>query len=344
MIAGAIRYAGPHAAVRTLFGDLLRPSDYNLLLNAANISELLAALGTTAYAPALRTQGKSVAYRLRHHWIARAEKVANLQPATGRELCNAYLTKMELEALRTLLRGVVRGVERRQLLSMLPPLPAGSSLPLAALIAADSLGQAARTLEDSAYAEAISQGIKESRADGDALWRIEAALDREYFARLEAVCGHFSGSERAIVTRLIGAIADSFNILTAQRLRKTFHLTPQAVSRQLVPFGPRVRGDQRRALCEWSGDGPPPFWFGGIVAARQFRIPLTRALCGEAMKPLFTVPFHAGLALAYIVLSEFETADLLAIHEAKHWGVERALIEDGLVRFYGPTLSGGSGV
>jgi hypothetical protein len=69
-----------------------------------------------------------------------------------------------------------------------------------------------------------------------------------------------------------------------------------------------------------------------------------RLLCGEVVKPLFTVPFHAGLALAYIVLSEFETFDLLAIHEGKHWGVERALIEDGLLRFYGSTLSGGSGV
>ena len=344
MIANAMHYAGPNAAVRTLLGDLLRPSDYKLLLNAADSSELLAALGTTRYAPALHTQGRSFDYSLRLDWISRSEKVANLQPANGRELCNAYLARTEVDALKTLLRGVFRGVERRGLLSIFPPLPSRSSLPLTALMAINNLEEAVRVLKNSAYADAVNQGIKEGRAGGDVLWSIESALDREYFVRLEAACRDFYGYEGAIVTRLFGAIADTFNVLTAERLRKTFRLTPQAVSRQLVPFGLRLRAGQRRALCEWSGEGLPPASFGGIIAGRKLAIPLMRALCSEAIKPLFTVPFHAGLAISYVLLSEFETADLLAIYEGKHWGVERALIADGLIRFYGPALSGGSDV
>jgi vacuolar-type H+-ATPase subunit C/Vma6 len=344
MIASAMRYAGPNAAVRTLLGDLLRQSDYKLLLNAADSSELLTALGTTRYAPALHTQGRSFAYVLRLDWISRTEKVANLQPANGRELCNAYLAKIEVEALKTLLRGVFRGVERRGLLSMLPPLPASSSLPLTGLIAINNLEQAVRVLTHSAYANAVNQGIKEGTAGGDALWSIEAALDRGYFVRLEAACRDFYGYEGAIITRLFGAIADTFNVLTAERLRKTFRLTPEAVRRQLLPVGLRLRADQRRALCEWSGEGLPPASFDRIIAGRKLTIPLMRALCSEAMKPLFTVPFHAGLAISYVLLSEFETADLLTIYEGKHWGIERAEIADGLIRFYGPALTGGSDV
>jgi vacuolar-type H+-ATPase subunit C/Vma6 len=345
MIARAIRYAGPSAAVRTLFGELLRSGDYEMLLNAADISELRDALGTTRYAAALRTREKSFAYGLQQDWIARTEKVANLQPANARELCLAYLAKVEVEALKTLLRGIARGVERRRILPMLPALPAGSSLPLNALLATTSLEQAAQALEHTRYADALKEaGAHGGEARGDAVLRVETAMEKQFFDSLAAACRDFSGSERAIVNCLIGALADAFNVLAAQRLRKTFRLTPEAASVHLVAFGLRLGANERRALCEWTGDGMPPVWFGAIPAAGGLRVSLLRALCREVTKPLFTVPFHAGLAIAYIVLIELELTDLLAIHEAKQWGVERAAIADALIRFHGPALIGGSGV
>jgi V/A-type H+-transporting ATPase subunit C len=346
MIARAMRYARASATVRTRLGGLLRPGEYEILLNAAEVPEFLEALRTTPYASALRTAGKSFAFALQHQWIGRTESVANLQPAPARDLCSAYLAKIEIEAVKALLRGIGGRVERRRLLSMLPPLPAGSSLPLTALSATKNIEEAARVLKGTVYGSAIEQGVKEARASGDhLLWSIEAALDREFFLTLHGACRRFSGAERAVVNRQIGAVADVFNVLAAERLNKTFHLTPQAVSRQLVPFGLRLGVEERRALCEWPGEGPPPIRLPGSLAGGPLRIALMRMLCREAAKPLFTVPFHAGLVFAYVLLSELEVDDLLAIHEGKQWHVERSIIAAGLIRFSGPALNGGgSGV
>lgn len=345
MIPRCIHYAGPNAAVRTLLGDLLERSDYEMLVNTADVAEFLEALGTTRYRSALRLQGKSITYALGHDWIARAEKVASLQPANSRGLCLAYLAKLEVEALKTLLRGIAQRTERRRILSMLPPLPAGSSLPINSLLATNSLQEAARALEHTRYTDVVKWlQTRSGEAPASRLFEIETALDRQFFAGLAVASQNFSGSEAAIVGRLIGALADMFNILAAQRLRKTFRLTPQAVGRHLLPFGLRVRSNERQALCEWSGDGAPPVSFHGLLSARESWVGLMRMLCAEAIRPLFTSPFHAGLPLAYILLTELEEADLVAVHEAKRWGVERGALAERLIRFHGPALMGGPGV
>ena len=342
MIARALHYVGPNAVVRTRLGDLLRSSDYEMLLNAAELPEFLEAMRTTPYAPALQVPGKSFAFALQYHWLGRTESAANFQPFRARDLCNAYLAKMENEAVKTVVRGIARNTERRRLLSMLPPVPESSSIPFAAVTATDKLEAAAKVLRGTTYGDAIEEGIRVARTgDGDELWPIEAALDRRYFIRLEAAGRRFAGAEGVVVTRLLGAVADAFNVLAAERLNRTFHLSPQAVNRQLVPWGLRVGANEWRALCKWPGEGLPPIRFRRDLAEGRLRVALLRMLCREAMKPLFTVPFHAGLTFAYVLLSELEVDDLLRIYEGKQWGAERSIVAAGLIRFHGPGLSGG---
>lgn len=338
MIGRAIRYAGPSARVRTLFGDLLRPNDYELLLNAAGIAELTAALGTTAYASALRIQGKSFAFAIRQHWVARTEKVAAVMPPDARELCLAYLAKVEIEALKTALRGIARDVDRRRIVSMLGPLPARSSIPLNVLLAAGSLEEAVRVVSGTLYGAGLADAMKTVKAQSDqpiavSLLPLETSLDHSLFARLLSATRRFTGSEHHVVARLVGVLADAINVLAAQRLRKTFQLTPQAVSLHLIPFGFRLGGAQRQALCDWTGEGLPPVRMGRTASGSELRVAVMRAVCAEAIKPLFAAPFQAGLAIAHVLLSELEGWDVIAIHEGKQWGLERIAIAGRLIRF-----------
>jgi vacuolar-type H+-ATPase subunit C/Vma6 len=349
VIGRAIRYAGPSATVRARFAQLLGADEYRLLLNAPDVAALFAILRTTAYAPALGVAGRSFNFAIQQQWIARTERAARMMPAGARELCLAYMAKVEVEALKTILRGISRSVDRRKLASMLGPLPTTPSIPLTTLLAADNLEQAAHALSGTLYGKVIEEGLKEIsiRAPKDAsllILPLETALDREFLARLIAACRHFSGLEGTIVGRLIGTLADCVNILMVERLRKTFHLTPEAASRHLMPFGFRLNGRQRIALCDWNGEGTPPFWFGGGIASRAaLRVALLRTLCGEAAKPLFAAPFQAGLTIAYVLLTELESADLVTIYEGKRWGVERGDIAERLIRF-SPTGTGIAGV
>lgn len=348
MIARALKYAGPSATVRTLFGDLLRPAEYELLLNAANVPEFLAALRTTRHAAALRSEGKSLAFCLQSEWVAHAEKVAAIVPTDARELCLAYLAKVEIEALKTVLRGIARGADRRRLLSILPVLPTGSSLPLSAILAADNLAKATVALKDTPYGEVVAEAIRTSEATSaeaagsSPLLRVESGLDHRFFARLIKACEPFSSFEYAIVDRLIGTLADATNVLAVERLRKTFHLTGEAADTHLVEFGFRLRSSDRRRLWEWTGEGALPVWPGGGGRDGSLRTAVMRELSKEATRPLYSVPFQAGLAIAYVLLTELEIADLVAIYEGKKWGLEREAIFDRLIRWRGPTSTGES--
>lgn len=350
MIARALKYAGPSATVRTLFGDLLRPADYELLLNAATVPEFLAALRTTRHVAALRSDGKSFAFCLQSEWVAHAERVASIVPTDAREVCLAYLAKVEIEALKTLLRGIARGTDRRRLLSMLPVLPIGSSLPLSAILAADNLEKATVALKDTPYGEVVAEAIRTSEATGaeaagsSPLLRAESALDHRFFARLIQACEPFSGFEHAIVNRLIGTLADATNVLAIERLKKTFHLTGEAAGTHLIAFGFRLSPSDRRRLWEWTGEGPLPVWPGGGGRDGSLRTTMMRELSKEATRPLYSVPFQAGLAIAYVLLTELEMADLVDIYEGKKWGLEREAILDRLIRWCGPTSSGESRV
>jgi vacuolar-type H+-ATPase subunit C/Vma6 len=330
-----------------MFGELLGASDYELLSNAADLAEFFAALRTTPYASTLRSESKNFAFAVRGHWVARVEKVAKLMPSAARELCLAYLAKVELEALKTLLRGILRGVNRRQLLSMLPPLPTGSRIPLTEFLATNNLEEAARALKRTPYAAAVAEEIKTVSTGGEladrSLLAFETALDRLFFAGLAATCQFFVGSEHTTIKRVIGTLADTTNVLAVERLRKTFGLTPQAAANYLVSFGFRMGGAQRRELCEWNGEGPAPFLLResrpGVALATLAR----QLLCREAIKSLFTVPFHAGLALAYVLLSEIESSNLVTIYEAKQWGMDHAAILRRLIFFRSAAAAGDSG-
>ncbi len=338
MIARAVTYARPSATVRARFGRLLGPDEYKLLLAAADVISFFSVLRTTSYAAALDLPGRSFGFAIQHDWIARAENVAQLMPGGARELCLAYLAKAEIDALKTLFRGIARAIDRRRLASMLGPLPATISFPLNALLAANSLEEAAQALSRTPYGTVIAPAMK--AASGGAtgsptlsVLPLEQALDRWFFVRIMDACRHFSGVERRIVERLIGTLADTANILAVQRLRRTFHFAPDAVDAHLVPLGFRLDQRKRRLLCEWDGEAMPPFWFGGIASRADLRVALMRTLCVEAVKPLFAAPFQAGLAISYLLLTEMETADLVAIYEGKRWAIERGDIAERLIRF-----------
>lgn len=349
MIRRAVRYAGPSALTRTLCGDLLGARAYSLLLNAADVGELLAALRTTSYAAAVNEPGRRFDYAIRDRWRKSVEKISARAPGAAQGLCLAYLARLELEAVKTLLRGIAAGMERRRLLAMLPPLPAASSIPLGAVVAAADLAQATAALKGTPYHEAISTGIEASAAQPSARATslpsaIETALDRGYFARLITAAGRFSGGERVMIERMVGLMADAENLLAVERLKKIFRLSPESVAPFLIPFGARLDASRRRALLAWNGERPAPY--GGDTGASpcSLRVLLLRVLHAEARRLLFTIPFHAGLLFAFAIMSDHEASDLIAIQEAKRWGLARNEVGDRLIRVPAGDDIGESGV
>jgi vacuolar-type H+-ATPase subunit C/Vma6 len=352
MIAKASRYSLPIARIRAAMSDLLGACEYAMLLHAPSLDAMMAALRTTAYAPALRAADPGFATAVRGFRLSRAERLVGALPADALALCRTFLSRFELEALKVILRAVVSGAERRRTLSMLQPMPAHPVLPIKRLLAARTLEDAARALAGTPYAAPLTEGLKSAtdqavgaRNAPSPLSEVEAHLDRLFLTRMARASDAFSGEERTIVRRLVGLLIDVNNVLWTERLRRTFHLAPEAVARRLCPAGFYFDSANKRAtLARWDGHGQPPFVAVGLEeAGGPLRISLMRMLAREARRPLFAIPFQAGVALGYLVTVDLETADLVALYEGRRWGRDPMQLADMLIRFHGAALAGGEG-
>lgn len=351
MILKASRYSLPIAKIRTSLGDLLGAREYAMLLHAPRLDDMMAALRTTAYGPALRTADVSFATAVRRFRLSKAERLIRALPPGALALCRTFLSRFELEALKVILRALVSGTERRRTLSMLQPMPARSVLPIEGLLAARTLEEAAKTLAGTPYAEPLTEGLKSAAEEAvgtnnaPPLSEVEAHLDRSFLIRMSRASDMFAGEERAILRRLLGVLIDVINVLWTQRLRKTFHLPPEAAVRRLCPAGFYFdNANKRETLAHWDGEGQPPFIAVGLEeAGGPLRVSLMRMLAREARRPLFAIPFQAGVALSYLVMGDLETADLVALYEGRRWGRDPMQLADTLIRFHGAALAGGEG-
>ncbi len=349
MIGKGIRYAYPVAVVRALLGNLLRETDYTFLLQAAGSEEMLAYLRSTARGGAIAEdswRAVSFAIALYEHYLSEAAKIIALFPLTVQELCRAFLLRFEIESLKVILRAAGQQIDATALMLMLRPLPAATALPVDRLAAARSVDEIAEALVGTPFAQPLQEGLGASSSEAaQSLFAVETRLDRWFFTQLFAAAAPLSGRERALVRRLLGSIADVTNILWAQRLRTTYRLSPSETLPFMIPYGFRLDQRKRQALALWDGRQVLPISLPGV---RRLAVPLRPLLMGllrrEAFRPLLTIPFQAGVPLAYLLLCEIEVEDLRTIYEGKRWGLAPAQIAERLVFFRGPSIPGAAHV
>lgn len=352
MIVKTARYSLPIARIRTSFSDLLDAREYRMLVHAASVEEMLAALKTTGYAEPLRGETAGFAVAIRQYRFSKAERLVGSLPAHARTLCLRFLSHFEVAALKVILRGVSAAAAPRQVLAMLQPMPTRSILPVDRLLASKTLEEAAEALAGTPYFTPVTEGLQSSESESDraprpnapgTLLAIENRLDRWFLSRLVDAGGVFSGHEARITGRLVNVIVDVTNILWAERLRRTFHFSPEETARRLYPAGHYFDDvGKRRVLARWDGEGQPPFVTTDLEEiASTLRVSVMRVLAREAYRPLFAIPFQAGVPLAYLVHGELEVADLVALHEGRRWGRDPMQLADELIRFHGTSLAGG---
>jgi len=351
MIVKVARYSYPIAKIRASISDLLDAREYAMLVYAQGLDAMVAALNTTAYAAALQSGTAAFTLAVSEWRRAKAERLVALLPKHARTVCQAFLSRFELDELKVILRAVASGTDRRKVLSMLRPLPAGSVLPIEKLVAAKTLEDAARVLAGTPYAGPVAKGLQTAasetagpdRAPGS-LMAVELEIDRWFLSRLASASTIFSGHEGKIVRRLIGALIDVTNVLWTERLRRTFHFSPEETECRLCPAGFYfATAKQTAMLAQWSGEGQPPL-LGLEQAGPSLRLSMMRMLAREARRPLFAPPFQAGVPLSYLILGQLEIADLVALHEGRRWGRDTTQLGDTMIRFYGASLAGGGEV
>jgi V/A-type H+/Na+-transporting ATPase subunit C len=339
---GVTGYAAISARVRAMYADLLTPQDWARLNDSPDFPTLFSALKTTAYGPYLEgLKDKEITPRRTISQVKRKlgdayYSVIQMAPESTRPLLKQLYRYFELGNLKALLRALVTVPSWNtdetalwdRVRDVLFPLGEFSVLPAQAMVESGSVGAAVDLLRGTPYEESLSFAMKRYSAEQN-LFPLEVALDLSYWRRLWAEAKKLTGQDREQATKIIGSLLDMNNLMWAIRYKVYHNLSEEEIINYTLPFGFRVQDSDIRAIA--AGADVPAIInriFPGIPDVNtllenpqnglpKLEVLLKRQLIRQCLAAFVGNPFHIGIPLAFMVLSDIEVQDLIVLIEAK---------------------------
>ncbi len=339
--SGVSGYAAISARVRAKSAELLTPQDMVRLSEAPDFASLFASLKATAYGPHLENlKEKDVAARpvimeAKRRLAESFDSVVQMAPVETRPLIKQLFRFFEVGNLKAVLRALVTVFSGNagsslweRVSDVLFPLGPASVLPARAMVESGSLTSAVELLHGTPYEDAMSFAMKRYSSEQN-LFPIEVALDLTYWRLLWAEATKLTGPDREYGVKIVGSLLDMNNLMWAIRYKVYYKLSEEEVINYTLPFGYRVHDSDIRAIA--AGADPAP-----VVARIYPSIPgvsellqdpetglpklevlLKRELLKQCLAAYVGSPFHIGLPLAFLVMSDLEVQDLIVLTEAK---------------------------
>lgn len=262
-----------------------------------------------------------------------------IRPLSGapRELLGYWAHRFELGNLKTIIRGKMADQPQAAIEAQLQDMGEFTSLPIAALLQSDTPAELLRRLEQTPYAE-IARQARHLLEQGEALFALDAALDRRYFAGLArhgAVIGSTSGQ---ILRAIVGSIVDRVNLVWLLRYRFAYNLPPAQAYYLLIPASHRLLPQQMQQLAQCAsfedaiGSLPAPFdrILEGARNTTEVTLKLERETWRIATNTLRHSSFNVARALAYMVLRERDLRRLRAIIRGRNMHADAPMIRAAL--------------
>lgn len=339
---GVTGYAAISARVRAMYADLLTPQDWTRLSDSPDFPALFSALKTTAYGSYLEgLKDKDITPRRTIHHVKRKladayYSVIQMAPESTRPLLKQLYRNYELGNLKAVLRALVTvpswSTEETatwdRVRDVLFPLGEFSVLPAQAMVESGSVAAAVDLLRGTPYEEALSFAMRRYSAEQN-LFPLEVALDLAYWRRLWAEAKKLTGQDREQATRIIGSLLDMNNLMWAIRYKVYHNLSEEEIVNYTLPFGYRVQDSDLRAIAAGADvaavinrifPGIPDV--NALLENPQSGLPrlevlLKRQLIKQCLAAFVGNPFHIGIPLAFLILSDIEVQDLIVLIEAK---------------------------
>jgi V/A-type H+-transporting ATPase subunit C len=339
---GVTGYAAISARVRAMYADLLTPQDWARLNDSPDFSTLFTTLKSTAYGPYLEgLKDKEITPKRTINQIKRKladsyYSVIQMAPESTRPLVKQLYRFFELGNLKAVLRSLVHvstwspeeTATWDQVRDVLFPLGEFSVLPAQAMVESGSVASAVELLHGTPYEETLSFAMRRYSAE-QSLFPLEVALDLAYWRRLWAEAKKLTGQDREQATKIIGSLLDMNNLMWAIRYKVYHNLSEEEIINYTLPFGFRVEDSDLRAIAA-GGDiaavinrvYPGMGEVNALLENPQHGLPrlevlFKRQLIKQCLAAFVGNPFHIGLPLAFLILSDIEVQDLIILIEAK---------------------------
>jgi V/A-type H+-transporting ATPase subunit C len=339
---GVTGYAAISARVRAMYADLLTPQDMIRLNDSPDFPTLFSTLKTTAYGPYLEglkdkdITPKRVISQVKRKLADSYYSVIQMAPENTRPLVKQLYRYYEIGNLKAVLRALVTvstwNTDETALWDrvrdVLFPMGAASVLPAQAMIESGSVATAVDLLRGTPYEETMSFAMRRYSAEQN-LFPLEVALDLAYWRRLWAEAKKLAGQDREQATKIIGSLLDMNNLMWAIRYKVYHKLSEEEIINYTLPFGYRVQDSDIRAIAAGADvasvinrlyPGMPDV--NALLENPQNGLPklevlFKRQLVRQCLAAFVGNPFHIGIPLAFLVLSDIEVQDLIVLTEAK---------------------------
>lgn len=346
MAGGVTGYAAISARVRAMYADLLTPQDMVRLSDSPDFQTLFSTLKTTAYGPYLDSlkdkeiNPKRVISQIKRKLADAFYSVVQMAPENSRPLVKQLYRYYETGNLKALLRALVTVPSWNttettlwdRVRDVLFPMGSAAVLPAQAMVESGSVATAVDLLRGTAYEETLSFAMRRYSAEQN-LFPLEVALDLGYWRRLWAETKKLSGQDREQGTKIIGAFMDMNNLMWAIRYRMYHKLSEEEIINYTLPFGYRVQDTDIRAIAAGADIAsivtriyPDITDVSTLLENPQTGLPrlehqFKRQLMKQCLAAFVGNPFHIGIPLAFLIMSDFEVQDLIVLIEAKSSGI-----------------------
>lgn len=341
MAGGVSGYAAISTRVRAMYADLLTPQDMTRLSNASDFPSLFSALKSTPYGKYLsglkdnELTSRRVILQIRHRLADSYSSVVQQAPEQTRPLIRQLFRYFEVGNLKAVLRSIQTVSSWRtdvaawdRVREVLFPFGSFSTIPAQAMVESGSVTSAVDLLKGSPYESIMSFAMKRFSAEQN-LFPLEVALDLDYWRRLWGEVKNLKGKDREMGGKLIGSLLDLNNLMWVIRYKTYHNLSEEELINYTLPFGYRVRDEDVRAIAAGADIAtvvsriyPNIPDVNALLERPQSGLPklehlLKRQVMQQCVSAFIGYPFHIGLPLAYLLLSDFEIQDLVVLIEAK---------------------------
>ncbi len=345
MAGGVSGYAAINARVRVMYSTLLSGEDLARLSQMPDLASLVAALRQTAYGPYLESlrdkdlTPQAIIYQIKRRLADTYQSVIHVAPPQTHSLLVQLYRYYEVNNLKAILRGIVMGPDRdsqeslwERVQEVLFPYGPMGVLPAQAMVESGSVAAAVELLRGTPYYDVLSFAMKRYNAE-QSLFPLEVALDLDYWRKLWQEARKLLGQDAGPAQRIVGSLLDMNNIMWAIRYRVYQGLSEEETINYTLPFGYHVSDEDVRAIAAGADissvmnrlyPGLPDI--NELLEHPKRGLPtveaeLKRYLMQQCMAAFVGNPFHVGVPLAYLVLSDLEVQDLTVLIEAKFTGV-----------------------
>lgn len=341
MASGVSGYAAISTRVRAVKADLLSPQDMARLSESPDFPSLVTALKSTPYGKYLSGLKESdltprrVVFAIKSRLSDAFNSVVQQAPNESRSLIKQLYRYFEVGNLKAVLRSIqtvstwnTDASSWDRVREVLFPFGSFVTIPAQAMVESGNVGAAVELLKGTPYESTMSFAMKRFSAEQN-LFPLEVAIDLDYWRALWAATKRLSGKDQEVAVKIIGSLLDMNNLMWVIRYKVYHKLSEEELINYTLPFGYHVKDEDVRAIASGADIAsvvskiyPSLQDVNALLENPQTGLPhleqqLKRQVIKTCMAAFSGDPFHIGIAIAYLLLFDFEVQDLIVLIEAK---------------------------